>query len=812
MPSVAEEVASMMVGVKRARTSSAPESAAKRNYKVTTTAPSAPLELELKAVDENASVEEQLEAFRAMYAAERSKVLDLQEKVENAVEGVPGDARSQKLVNDKRKLALEVQALKEANTQAEGRVKALTAQVSKLQASGDGEVAAPKARGRAGAKLTYSASAGQYTADSAAEVRALEAQVKERTAECVKLEKKLAAAVKGAADGLSKLDAAKLDAKQATASLKEKASELTKADAEVRGLSKQVASLEAKQAGAQDSAGARREVAEAAKREEAQAAQCEKLNRQLIEMGKAADETTREMDMAMHDKDVEIGKLATKLSDSEGLLAEARVAMGGEAEKNAKRRKHDKGRFSVQDTDGLIDKLAHLQNQYLQIKTTKKGGSGGGRGSISCSRKSTDSGDSTGSSDRNLELEAKNTDLMAQVADLNEMTAQTEALVVSLESRVSELQVKLSASDKRRAELHNLVQELKGNIRVFCRVRPFLPGEDEVDTPSDMEFPTGAERPGLVLAIPAANGGRTQKKTAHSFDFDQVMCPATTQEEVFTEIEPLLQSVMDGFRLCIFAYGQTGSGKTFTMEGKMGAGKQDAARGAVPRSMERLMDTRDAMRAQGWEVKLTCSCLEIYNEEIRDLLSDGKASAGKKHDIQIDKASGDATVSNLSTVPVESEAEIYKLLKQAGTRRETATTSRNEASSRSHSVLQIRVEAKHRASKQTRAGMLNLVDLAGSERLGTEHSDKDRLKEAKNINMSLSSLLGVIQAIASKASHVPFRNSKLTHLLSSSLSGDGKALMFANISPRLQHAHESLNTLRFASQVNQCQIAPRDKK
>jgi len=637
-------------------------------------------------------------------------------------------------------------------------VKALSAQVKKLEA-GAGDAEAPKGRGRAGGRLAYSAATGQYAQDGAAELKALEAQLKEARLEAKALEKRLVAEAKAKADLQAKLDAAKLDAKQAASALKERTTDLGRTEAEVRALSKQLEGLEKKAGGAQESAALKRELAEADRRAaeaERRADRADALERQLAELVEArarADAELKGKDIEIYDKDVAAGKLAAELEDTKLALEQARAAAGQDAPGGAaKRRKRDAGRFSIQDTDGLMDRFAHLQDQYLQITSKSKGSkSGSGRGSNG-------SAVSAGSTDAEVtELQGKVAALESQVSDLNEMTAQQDALVQQLEASVADLQGKLSASDRRRAELHNLVQELRGNIRVFCRVRPFLPGEDEVDRPSDLAFPTGAERPGIVLSIPAPAGGRRKDATEHSFDFDQVMSPATTQDEVFTEIEPLLQSVMDGFRLCIFAYGQTGSGKTFTMEGRMGNGKLDAARGAVPRSMERLMELRDGMAAQGWAVKFSCSALEIYNEEIRDLLSDApKGAKPLKHDIQIEKASGDAFVTNLSTVPVESEDEIYTLLRQAAKRRETATTSRNESSSRSHSVLQIRVEAKHRASRQSRAGMLNLVDLAGSERLGSEHEDKDRLKEAKNINMSLSSLLGVIQAIAAKQVRAPY--------------------------------------------------------
>jgi kinesin family protein C1 len=221
--------------------------------------------------------------------------------------------------------------------------------------------------------------------------------------------------------------------------------------------------------------------------------------------------------------------------------------------------------------------------------------------------------------------------------------------------------------------------------------------------------------------------------------------------------------------------------------------------------METLMEVRRAMQANGWTVSFEVSALEIYNENIRDLLTDSVACDKSKLDIVMDAKTGETYVKNLSSETVSSEQDIYSLLNLAASRRETAATVHNAVSSRSHSVVQLKVLMSHKKNREKRCGRLNLIDLAGSEKVTSEH-DKTQFNEAKNINKSLSSLLGCIQALASGKGHVPFRESKLTYLLQSSLSGDGKAVMFANISPRIQHLPESLNTLRFAESVNKVKL------
>jgi len=347
--------------------------------------------------------------------------------------------------------------------------------------------------------------------------------------------------------------------------------------------------------------------------------------------------------------------------------------------------------------------------------------------------------------------------------------------------------------------------ELKGNIRVFCRVRPFMDGDAKTgDKPSDMACLTSGDRPMVQICQQAAAGGRKRDLVTNEYMFDEVFMHDTTQEGIFKEIEPLLQSVMDGFRLCIFAYGQTGSGKTHTMQGSTERGCDDEQRGVVPRALETIMHIRQAMRKTGWEVSLEVSAMEIYNEVIRDLLTDSDDTSKKGLDISGDKT-GEVVVRGLTVLEVQDEQAIYEVLESSAKRRQTASTCHNAVSSRSHSVLQLKVMMKHRKNKETRRGVLNLIDLAGSEKVTSQH-DATQFREAQNINKSLSSLLGVIQALASKSKHVPFRDSKLTHLLSSSLNGDGKALMFANLSPRMGHVCETINTLRFAESVNKVQL------
>ena len=199
--------------------------------------------------------------------------------------------------------------------------------------------------------------------------------------------------------------------------------------------------------------------------------------------------------------------------------------------------------------------------------------------------------------------------------------------------------------------------------------------------------------------------------------------------------------------------------------------------------------------------------MEIYNETIRDLLRSGSAPADLKHEIKKD-ADGATYITDIQTVPVDpnNAAEIDKIMHLAARHRSVSSTAMNEQSSRSHSVFCLHLKATNKEQGIVLKGALSLVDLAGSERLDRSGATGAQAKETMAINKSLSSLTDVFVAIGNKQSHIPFRNSKLTYLLQPALSGDGKTLMMANLSPTSESFFESLCSLRFASQVNQCEL------
>ncbi|CAK9327360.1 unnamed protein product [Citrullus colocynthis] len=376
--------------------------------------------------------------------------------------------------------------------------------------------------------------------------------------------------------------------------------------------------------------------------------------------------------------------------------------------------------------------------------------------------------------------------------------------ISDLQSRLADAELQITEGEKLRKKLHNTILELKGNIRVFCRVRPLLP-DDGVETTA-VSYPTSTEALGRGIDL-------SQSGQKYPFTFDKVFNHEASQQDVFVEISQLVQSALDGYKVCIFAYGQTGSGKTYTMMGRPEAPEQ---KGLIPRSLEQIFQASQSLQSQGWKYKMQVSMLEIYNETIRDLLSTHRSNGsditrtengvlGKQYTIKHD-ANGNTHVSDLTIVDVCSIREISSLLQQAAHSRSVGRTQMNEQSSRSHFVFTLRISGVNESTEQQVQGVLNLIDLAGSERLSRSGATGDRLKETQAINKSLSCLSDVIFALAKKEDHVPFRNSKLTYLLQPCLGGDSKTLMFVNISPDPSSVNESLCSLRFAARVNACEI------
>uniref|UniRef100_K3X2X4 Kinesin-like protein n=1 Tax=Globisporangium ultimum (strain ATCC 200006 / CBS 805.95 / DAOM BR144) TaxID=431595 RepID=K3X2X4_GLOUD len=341
---------------------------------------------------------------------------------------------------------------------------------------------------------------------------------------------------------------------------------------------------------------------------------------------------------------------------------------------------------------------------------------------------------------------------------------------------------------KERKRLFNLVQELKGNIRVLCRVRPI----------SKMEIGNGSKMICKFTNEEVTLSG--EKGKLKTWEFDRVFDMNSTQDQLFSEVRPLVTSILDGYSVCIFAYGQTGSGKTHTM-----AGPPDNP-GINTRSLQELFD-RKTQRCKEYQDEITVSVMEIYNEQIRDLLAQDAANTN----LQVRQGPTGNFVPGLTVVPVQSLEEVFELIKKGNKNRSTHATDMNEHSSRSHSILSIQMKSTNLVTNSVSNGKLFLVDLAGSERLSKTGAEGQRLKEAQNINKSLSALGDVIAARASKAKHVPYRNSSLTYLLQDALGGDSKTLMVACASPVDYNSEESFCTLNFAARTRSVEMGKATK-
>ncbi|KUJ19370.1 kinesin-domain-containing protein [Mollisia scopiformis] len=363
---------------------------------------------------------------------------------------------------------------------------------------------------------------------------------------------------------------------------------------------------------------------------------------------------------------------------------------------------------------------------------------------------------------------------------------------------------KLIKEESLRRILFNQVQELKGNIRVMCRVRPVF-DTTEGDA-AKLKFPD-TEKESKELEIlgkeEKSSLGNITRKT-HSFTFDRVFGPESQNQEVFEEISQLVQSALDGYNVCIFCYGQTGSGKTHTMS---------SADGMIPRATHQIYETATNLKDKGWTYTMEGSFVEVYNEEIHDLLGSSKDFDKKKHEIRHDEQKKQTTVTGLKTVTLDSPNTVEMILKQAANNRSVAATKSNERSSRSHSVFILKLVGRNSTTNETSEGTLNLVDLAGSERLKSSGAEGDRMKETQNINKSLSCLGDVIGALGQgkEGAHIPYRNSKLTYLLQYSLGGNSKTLMFVMASPLEAHLSETLTSLKFATKVHNTHIGTAKK-
>ncbi|ERE82251.1 kinesin-like protein KIF17 [Cricetulus griseus] len=336
------------------------------------------------------------------------------------------------------------------------------------------------------------------------------------------------------------------------------------------------------------------------------------------------------------------------------------------------------------------------------------------------------------------------------------------------------------------------------SVKVVVRCRPMNQRERELSCQSVVTV--DCARGQCFIQNPGA-----ADEPPKQFTFDGAYYMDHFTEQIYNEIAyPLVEGVTEGYNGTIFAYGQTGSGKSFTMQGLPDPPCQ---RGIIPRAFEHVFESVQC--AENTKFLVRASYLEIYNEDVRDLLG---ADTKQKLELKEHPEKG-VYVKGLSMHTVHSVAQCERVMETGWKNRAVGYTLMNKDSSRSHSIFTISIEiyaVDERGKDHLRAGKLNLVDLAGSERQSKTGATGERLKEATKINLSLSALGNVISALVDgRCKHIPYRDSKLTRLLQDSLGGNTKTLMVACLSPADNNYDESLSTLRYANRAKNIKNKPR---
>ncbi|XP_041815310.1 kinesin-like protein KIF25 [Chelmon rostratus] len=452
-----------------------------------------------------------------------------------------------------------------------------------------------------------------------------------------------------------------------------------------------------------------------------------------------------------------------------------------------------------------------------------------------------------------------------------------QAHVAALERSLEVEKERCRAERQRRKELHNALVELRGNIRVHCRVRPVLPF-DYVQSSTSGSWPASSEEVVSVISDDTVmvNCLKTGMP-AHNkmFEFERVHGPEDSQHAVFEEVRPLLTSLLDGYNVCIMAYGQTGSGKTHTMMGSQrleehSGTQQEMQQGIIPQAAAELFRLISEKPAESHTVEV--SVMEVYNNEVFDLLARDERgnAAGQRRDV-ITTSSGSSQVTALTYEPVCNASEVMQVISSVLKLRAHCPTLVHTDSSRSHLVVTLTISSKspnalalarrlqsakkdmqrstqkewwsprcRRANSAARQSSdelfassasspcpspshspcpsprpsisqdlfrtkLQLVDLAGSECVGMSGVSGAALWEVSCINRSLSALSDVLGALAEQRPHVPYRNSKLTHLLQDAIGGDAKLLVMLCVSPTQRFITETLQSLGLGTRARQVQ-------
>eukprot|EP00106_Octopus_bimaculoides_P020278 XP_014787720.1 PREDICTED: kinesin-like protein KIF27 [Octopus bimaculoides] len=350
------------------------------------------------------------------------------------------------------------------------------------------------------------------------------------------------------------------------------------------------------------------------------------------------------------------------------------------------------------------------------------------------------------------------------------------------------------------------------NVKVAVRVRPLL----------NRERLNGEKR--CVRVFPTTN--QIVLGTDKGFTFDYVHSAHSTQKDVYQSVEPLVESIFEGYNATVFAYGQTGSGKTHTIGGFNLSSVSEEQQGIIPRAVRQIYDVINSKASIHFTVRV--SYIEIYLEELCDLLDVDNKTLHVREDEK-----GNTVISGVQEVKCESMEDVFSCLESGSAVRHTGLTQMNEHSSRSHSVFTIVIDQKwtnsdifssrhfdystncsvssDREISHCMSAKFHFVDLAGSERAHRIGNVGERFKESVHINTGLLALGNVISSLADskkKAKHIPYRDSKITRILKDSLGGNAQTLMICCVSPAVSGFDETLNSLKYANRVKDIRNKP----
>ncbi|XP_022555468.1 kinesin-like protein KIN-14B isoform X2 [Brassica napus] len=343
-----------------------------------------------------------------------------------------------------------------------------------------------------------------------------------------------------------------------------------------------------------------------------------------------------------------------------------------------------------------------------------------------------------------------------------------------LDQHALETEARISPLINEKKRLFNDLLTTKGNVKVFCRARPLF--EDE--GPSIIEFPDNC-------TVRVNTGDDTLSNPKKEFEFDRVYGPHVGQASLFSDVQPFMQSALDGSNVSVFAYGQTNAGKTYTMEGS------NQERGLYARCFEELIDLANSDSTSTSQFSFSVSVFELYNEQIRDLLPGCQSNLPK-----INMGLRESVI-ELSQEKVDNPSEFLRILK-------SALQSRGNDKSKSnvtHLIVSVHICYNNTITGESVNSKLSLVDLAGSEGLTVEDDNGDHVTDLLHVTNSISALGDVLSSLTSKKDTVPYENSFLTRILSDSLGGSSKTLMIVNICPSARNLSEIMSCLNYAARA-----------